>query len=310
MSLRSRTSSLALTLALLVPATAHAYFEETAAGARAVAIGPSSVAIVTDASAYYWNAAALGQMGHGEALIDYAKPYGVPDLSVGALVLAVPRFGTGWAAGWHRLAIAGVYSEDQFVLAAGRRLTRVGAHQVFGGLTYKLGRVALQDFTDPGSGGTVSFGSQARGSLDAGLKWVTPWNIDLAWTGRDLIEPRYELVYGSGGDLQKARHELAAAFRWNRESTLAFGWSQPDLGPASFSAGLEITFYDVFAIRSGLTNVSRIYEAYGSPNDLQYTGGIGIYHRGFQIDAAALTNHELGASYRMTLRVPFHAEAR
>lgn len=306
----NRRLAFALLALLLSPLTASAYFEETAVGARGISLGSGAIATVTDASAYHWNPAALGQLTRSEVVVDYAKPYGVPDLNAGTVVLATPRFGAGWTVGWHRLAISEVYSEDLFTLAAGRRLVRRGQHQVFGGLTYKLGRVAFQSFTDPTHGGTIEYGSQAKGSLDAGLKWVTPWNIDLAWTGRDLIEPRYELFLGTGGDLQKFRHEVAAGFRWNRESTLLVGWSQPDLGPSTFSAGIEITFFDVFAVRSGLANVSRIYEAYGSPNELQYTGGIGVYQRGFQIDAAALTNHELGASYRMTFRMPFGPEVR
>jgi len=73
------------------PAPARAYFEETAIGARGIALGSSAVGVVTDASAYHWNPAALGQMVRPEVLVDYAKPYGVPDLNVGTLVLAAPR---------------------------------------------------------------------------------------------------------------------------------------------------------------------------------------------------------------------------
>jgi hypothetical protein len=82
------------------------------------------------------------------------------------------------------------------------------------------------------------------------------------------------------------------------------GWSQPDQGSATLNAGMEIRFFDVFAIRSGLQNLSRVYQAYGSPNELQYSGGFGVYHRGYHVDASAVTNHDLGASYRVTVRMP------
>lgn len=296
---------LASLAALAAPGPARAYFEETAVGARGLALGSSALASVSDASAYYWNPAALSELRRFELLVDYAKPFGLEDLNVGSGAVAGRAFGTGWAIAWHHLGITDAYGEDQFSLAAGRRLAEFrGGHVLAGGATYKLGRASFQEFRDPLTGATVGYGSQAKGSLDAGLKWSTPWNVDFAWVGRDLIEPRYEFVAGTGGDLQKLRQEVAAAFRWNRESTITLGWSQQDAGRTSLGAGIEISFYDVFAIRSGVSNLSRIVESYGSPTELQYNGGFGIYHRGWFVDAAATTNRDLGASYRLTLRVP------
>jgi hypothetical protein len=134
--------------------------------------------------------------------------------------------------------------------------------------------------------------------------------VDFAGVMRDVLEPRYEVVAGTGGDLQQSRAELAAALHWNRESTITLGWSQQAAGAATFNAGIEILFFDVFAIRSGIANVSEVYKSYGSPNDLQYNGGFGVYHKGYFVDAAATTNHDLGASYRVTVRVPFGRPTR
>lgn len=293
----------ALWLAVARPAAA--YFEETAVGARGLALGSAATATVTDPTAYYWNPAALSELRRLEVIVDYAKPFGVQELNAGAGAVGGHWRGTGWAVGWHHLGITNVYAEDQFSVGAGRRLAEwSGGHSLAGGLTYKLGRASFQPFTEPGTGATVGYGAQAKGSLDAGLKWTTPWNVDFAWVGRDLIEPRYEFVAGTGGDLQVMRQELAAAFRWNRESTITLGWAQQDAGRSSLNAGIEIQFYNVFAIRSGVSNLSRIYESYGSPNELQYNGGFGVFHRGWFVDAAATTNRDLGASYRVTLRVP------
>lgn len=302
------------TLAIALAASAgpaRAYFEETAAGARGLALGSAAIATVSDASAYYWNPAALSEVRRDQVLVDYAKPYGLTDLNAGSAAFATRRFGAGWAAAWHHLGVTDVYSEDLFCLAAGKRLVEFpGGHVLAGGLTYKLGRASFQPVTDTRTGTTIDYGSQMRGSLDAGFKWVTPWNVDFAWTGRDLIEPRYQFVPGTGGDLQVMRQEVAAAFRWNRESTVTLGWSQLDAGRSSLNAGIEILFFDVFAIRSGVSNLSRIYESYGSPTELLYNGGIGVFHRGWNVDAAATTNRDLGASYRVTLRVPVGDKGR
>jgi hypothetical protein len=293
---------LAAALAGLFATPAHAYFELTSVGARIVAIGPSGMGLVDDVSAYRWNPAALASLDRPEALADLAMPYGVENLGEGALAIGGRRWNTGWAAGWHRVSVADVYAEDQLCAAAGRTLFRgLRGSQVDVGATFVFGRAAFRPFDLPG-GGSADYGAVSKGSFDVGARWRTPWNMDLSWVGRDVLQPRYEFVTGSGGDHLLLRQEVAAAFRWNRESTISLGWGQPARGASTLSAGLEILFFDVFAIRSGLSNLSSTYESTSSPNDLLFSGGFGVFHRGVFIDAAAGTHHELGASYRVTLR--------
>jgi hypothetical protein len=124
-----------------------------------------------------------------------------------------------------------------------------------------------------------------------------------------LLRPRYVFVAGTDGDRLESRHEFAAALRWNRESTITLGWAEPEEGAASINVGLEILFFDVFAIRSGVTNVSNVYQSLSSPTDMQFTGGFGVFHKGYFVDAAATTNRDLGASYQVTLHVPFGGSA-
>ncbi len=283
---------------------ARAYFEETAAGARPLSLGFSALADVRDASAYYWNPAGLAGLGGTELLADVAKPYGVADLNEGTVAVATRRFDTGWALAWHHLGVTGVYGEELISVAAGRALGDLPrGHALFGGATFKYGRVGFSPFTDPATGGTTDYGSLAKGSLDVGLLWAMPWNVDLAWVVRDVLQPRYEFVPGSGGDRLEARQEVAAAYRWNEESTVTAGWSQATGGRTSINVGMEVLFYHVFAIRSGLTNIAPIYQSTGSPTEFQFTGGFGVFHKGYHVDAAAFTNRDLGASYRVTLRL-------
>lgn len=290
-------------LSALATTPARAYFELTSVGARVVALGPSAMSFVDDVSAYHWNPAALATLAGPEVLFDLAKPHGVDDLTENALAAGARRWGTGWAAGWHRTALADVYAEDQLCLSAGRTLLRTpGGSQIDAGATFRFGRAGFQPFEVAGIG-TVDYGVVSKGSFDVGARWRTPWNVDFSWVSRDLLEPRYEFVLGSGGDRLSARQDLAVAFRWNRESTISIGRTQMPRGGVVLSAGLEILFFDVFAIRSGLSNLSSTFESTSSPNDLQYSGGFGVFHRGVQVDAAAGTSHDLGASYRVSLRV-------
>jgi len=293
------------------PEPAIAYFEQTAAGARALALGFSALADVNDVSAFYWNPAGLARLSGPEVLLDLAKPYGISELDEGTVAIGATLFGTGCAVAWHHLGIRGAYGEEMISLAAGRRLWALpGGHALLGGATFKYGRLGFQPFTDPLTGGTVEYGSQAKGSFDTGILWSTPWKVDVTWVMRDLLQPRYEMVLGSGGDRLGARHEIAAAFRWNRESTVTGSWSQLDEGRTAVNLGMEVLFYDVFAIRSGLTNIATIYRATGSPHDFQYTGGFGVFHKGYYVDAVAFTNRDLGASYRVSLRFPLSRGSR
>lgn len=302
MSRRLVLCAAAAALAALAPAPASAYFELTSVGARAVSLGPSAMGLVDDVSAYRWNPAALATLHGDELLLDAARPYGVENLGENAVALGTRRWGTGWAVGWHRVSVADVYAEDQFCAAAGRTVLRTpGGSRLDAGATFTFGRAAFQPF-EIAAGSSVDYGVVSKGSLDAALRWRTPWNMDVSWVARDLLQPRYEFEAGTGGDRLDLRQEVAAAFHWNKESTICVGWGQPPRGASSFSAGLEVLFFDVFAIRSGLSNLSSTYQSTSSPNDLTFSGGFGVFHRGVHIDAAAGTHHELGASYRVSLR--------
>lgn len=295
--------ALAAVLAAILAPPADAYFELTGVGSRIVAIGPAAMGMVDDVSAYHWNPAALASVSRPEVLLDLSKPYGVENLTENAIALGARRWGTGWAVAWHRTSVADVYGEDQFCAAAGRTLfTGAGGSRVDAGATFVFARAAFQPFDVPGVAAGIDYGVVSKGSFDAGVRWRTPWSVDLSYVAHDLLQPRYEFVSGSGGDRLAARQEAAAAIHWNRESTVGLGWAQSPGGKATLSAGLEITFFDVFAIRSGLSNLSSTYQSASSPNNLQFSGGFGVFHRGYFIDAAAGTNHELGASYRVSLR--------
>lgn len=312
-----RPAALLALAVLLAAGPAWAYFEQTDVDARSVALGPSAMATVNDVSAYHWNPAALATLSRAQVMFDWSAPWAVDNLSENTLAAGTSRWHTGFAAAWHRLGIPDVYAEDQFCLAAGRTVLRPrGAGVIDAGATYKFERIAFQPFDV--SGTSYALGAMAKGDFDLGARWRTPWRTDISWVMRNALQPRFELVGGSGGNLQLPRQELAAAFHWNHESTISVGWAQQPNNSSTLSSGIEILFFNVFAVRSGMKNLATIYAAqhqatlsdpaYHFPNDLQFTGGVGVFHKGYYVDAAAETSHDLGASYRATLTVPFGRE--
>lgn len=306
-----KRSLVLLALLLLTARPASAYFEEVRTGARGTALGPSAISLVTDASAYYWNPAGLADLPKAEVMADVISMYGLSDLKSGAAAGAFRMRGTTVGFGWHHLGLKDTYAEDQLCVAAARRvMVRPSGHRLAAGATFKFGRASFQPFSVAGQAGLVDYGTVSKGSFDLGLRWQTPWRVDLAYVLRDVLQPRYEFVAGSGGQLQSMRSEVAAAVRWNRESTFSLGWAQVAPGRSTLSTGLEITFYDVFAIRTGLSNLATIYKSYGPPENISYEGGFGVFHHGYHVDAVASTTRDLGAAYRVTLRVPIRNGGR
>jgi hypothetical protein len=235
---------LATVAALAFATPAHAYFEQSDAGARVLAMGPAAMATVNDVSAYHWNPAALATTRRPELLLDYSKPYGVDNLGENSIAVGARRFNTGLAAAWHRIGVTDVYAEDQFSLSAGRTVI-AGARglNLDAGASVKFMRAGFSPFEAPG-GGIVDYGSTSHGSLDLAARLRTPWSMDFSWVLRDALQPRFEFIAGTGGDRLAARQELAAAIRWNRESTVSLGLAQQEGRTALLSAGLEILFYD------------------------------------------------------------------
>jgi hypothetical protein len=286
----------------LTARTAGAYFEDTAINARAIAMGGSILAIVDDVSAYSWNPAALARLRGLEFQADYGFPHGVADLSAGAVSAGTVVAGTGLAVGWHHLGIRGVFGEDLLSIGAGRQIARRGDHRLAAGATFKYGRISFEPFVVSGTGESVDYGSVGKGSLDVAAHWSTPWKLEAAWVLRDVLEPDYELIAGQGGATVERRYELGLGYRWHPESILTASWAQIDGTEGSFNLGFEVTFYDVFALRSGFTNVVKAIGPYDNPTELQFTGGFGVYQEGWMVDAAASTNRDLGASYRVSFR--------
>ena len=303
--------ALALVLLVAGPRATFAYFEQVEAGARLQGMGTAGAAMADDVTAYYWNPAGLVALSRTEAFAAYDRPYGTPGLFSGTLAVGGrgpgPLKTFGVAAAWHRYAISGAYAEDLWQVAAGRTVHRTpSGHEVAVGGVFKVGRVAITTFDDPDTGVPVDFGARTAVSLDTGLRWHAPWKVDLAWTAYDWLSPDYGFLGEGEAGAVPTRHRLAAAWAWNGESTVGAAWtSAGESGHSRLDVGIEIWFYNVFAIRSGLTDLGGLPDPGTTAQRFQYAGGVGLRNEKWRFDAAVATTRELGTSYRFSLIVPF-----
>lgn len=313
-ALPAAAAALALAM-LLAPRLAAAYFEDVDTGARAQGMGTAGAAMVEDVTAFYWNPAALDRLARPEAFAAYGKPLGVSGLYTGSVAVGGrgpgPLRDVGLAFAWHRYGVSDVYSEDLFQVSAGHTVKRFASgHELALGGAIKAGRIGVAAYPDPVSGTPVDYGSKTGLSFDSAVLWRSPWKLDMSWVAYDWTSPDYGFFDGSDGTDVPTRHRVGAAYRWNPESTVGAAWtSAGHEGGARFDVGLEIWFYDVFAIRSGLTDLGGLPDPGTPATRFQYAGGIGLRDERWRFDLAVATTRELGTSYRFSLIVPFGAGA-
>jgi hypothetical protein len=305
--------AIALAGALGAPVPARAYFEEVDTGARAQGMGTAGAAMADDVTAFYWNPAALDRLPRAEAFAAYGRLLGAPGLYTGAVAVGGRGPGSlrdlGLAAAWHRFGVSDTYSEDLWQVSAGRTVKRLASGHAFAlGGSVKVGRVAVAPYPDPLTGSPVDYGAQAALSFDTAAMWRAPWKLDVSWVAYDWTSPDYGFFAAGEGTEVPTRHRVAAAWRWNAESTLGAAWTSAGThGSSRLDLGLEIWFYDVFAIRSGLTDLGGLPDPGTSAQRFQYAGGVGLRNERWRLDAAVATTRELGTSYRFSLIVPFGA---
>lgn len=290
----------ALIAAILMAAFAppgSAYFDRLEVGSRALGMGKAFHAIADDPSAVYWNPAGFAWQRRSQALLAHYRPYVVEDLSVNFAALTVPvpeRFGT-IGVGWHHTGLSGVVAEDLFFLSLGRKASLPAVGDLGLGVTGKIFRVGYRDFTDLETLENIDYGSRTKFAVDLGAI-VQP--TDLVRVGlivRNLGEPEFDFVEGNGGSRVEAEAEGSVSYRWNEASLISAGIARDRRGDYRPMAGGEVTFYDVFALRSGVF-------------DYEFWGGFGILTGSWFFDAGFNTHKALGVSYMASITVPFGRE--
>lgn len=297
-------------------------------GGRALGLGSAQVALVSDATAGYWNPAALARINYLELMLmhderfgslvnyDYASvaiPYGT-DQSFGLSLMRlgvdgisdtrnalIDYSGSGVLDATNRLDYSKVTSFNSSDWAVYLSYASRYSPDLFYGVNIKIIRRTLAEFSATGVGFDIGLLYSPATDWFVGLNAQDITTTFLAWsTGRDeLVSPTMKLGTAYYIDLLGGRFaptcDVDVRFENRQFASVA------NIGPISIDphAGLEFEYKQSIAIRVGYSDVKQL------------TLGAGLHFRKLDIDysfARFGQENNLGDTHRISLRFTFQDE--
>jgi tetratricopeptide (TPR) repeat protein len=270
------------------------------AGSRALGLGRSFVSLADDASAVYWNPAALRNVQSGQITAMYMPLFGdftdadytyagfvYPTLHAGAFGAAFMHVGStfeGFDAASRPTGEQG-YSESQLLISyAFEKRSRWLLGTLAAGATAKVSRITV----DP-------YASTAPGA-DLGLRWIPDFarSLALAVNVQDFIGAEHRLDV----DAERTdRTVLAGAgytahFGGGSSLRLLLQMDFPERADSRFHAGAEFAFARYLALRAGY-------------DDGEFAFGLGVSLSRFAFDYAMMSREVAGSSHPVSFTVLF-----
>jgi hypothetical protein len=283
-----------LTLCLLLPVVSTAGFLSMEEGARATGMGGAFIAVADDATCIFWNPAGLA-LNQGLKLTGMrTRLFSVSGLSEDCLAAGYSGWRkSGFGFGWARAGVEDLYSEDTFVIGAGRKL--VGENLAVGGALriYSVEAPGYEYYNDPNfEDGDTGY------AFDFGMLYKSRrWS--LGWLVRNLGEPELSLISTTKEtDPIYSEIRIGGTYIFRDVMLISGEVRRPNDVPEyydrkiSYYLGTEIWFFETFALRTGL-------------NRGRATAGLGLRVDQLTVDAALLAERRPGNKYRLSVSLEF-----
>lgn len=278
-----------LLLGVLLPSILFAGFVSMEEGARATAMGGAFTGVSDDATAVFWNPAGCPLVDGLEITGMRTRAFGIGNLSEDCISIVKGswrRLGFGF--GWNRAAIEDIYSEDCFVLSAGRRSWRglsLGASVKI----FKISAPGYEYYNDPGfKDGDHGFG------FDLGLLYKAR-NWSLGCVFRNLGKPELSMIATTTDpDRVPMEFRLGGTYTFREVVLLSGEMRRLSEAPGyldskfSYHLGTEIWFFNAFSLRAGI-------------NGDHATAGVGLKVERLSVDASILSERRPGNKYRLSI---------
>jgi tetratricopeptide (TPR) repeat protein len=262
------------------------------AGSRGISLGRAFVSLADDASAIYWNPAALRNVQSKQLMGMYMPLYGAftdatytflgavyPTVNAGSLGLGFMRVGTTFEGfdAFSRPTGEGEYSESQVLLGyAFERKFGFLSGSLQSGATFKIvnQRITPQSSTSPG--------------IDVGFRYLPDFAKPFAFgmNIQDLVGASHRLVSESDKTYRTLMAGLGYTHRFVNGSALRVmvQLDSPERADRKFHAGAEYVFSKYVALRMGM-DAGNV------------TFGLGVNAASFAFDYAYLSRETAGSSH-------------
>jgi len=270
------------------------------AGSRAISLGRAFVPIADDASALYWNPAALTNVRDGQVMGMYMPLFGGfadasytyfgavwPTLGAGSIGFGFQRVSSSFD-GFDEFSVPTgeeSYSETQLLFGYGfERESRYLFGSMAAGINFKIANQKISSLSSTSPG--IDLGFQYR--PDA-MK-----NFSFAMNLQDIVGPSHKL---NVADDQTYRTVLAGVgythpLRDGSALRLILQLDLPQRADQSFHAGVEYQFRQIGMLRIGMDNGNMSF-------------GMGVTVRRFGLDYAMLSRDTAGSSQPVTFTAHF-----
>ncbi len=265
------------------------------AGSRAISLGRSYVSLADDASALYWNPAALRNVEDKQLMIMYMPLFGgfsdatysffgavYPTLEAGAFGLGFMRISDKFQ-GYDRVGLPtqeGEYSESQFIISyAAQRKSRYFMGTIALGASFKIANVKLSPYSSTSPG------------IDIGFRFIPDFarSISIGINLQDISGPKHKLVQTTDRTYKTIMAGLGYQKNFENGSALRLmvQTDMPEKADRTLHTGAEYIFAKYLALRLGT-------------DDGGFTFGFGVNAYGFGLDYASFSKDGAGSSRPMS----------